>query len=175
MVRAIGNVEILIATGHILGAVVAVVAIEIAIMLLGSWESERKRKQRLEEFSTKLGVPVEELYSKDLAPRVVQLSVEHSSSELLRNRVSDLCGALRTVWGWLGSSLQLAVLLWIIWLAVTDSPNNATYAWFIVGIAIVFWLIGVVFSFTCWLLTGRYPGEAKRARKAAEDYLRCLD
>lgn len=46
--------------------------------------------------------------------------------------------------------------------------SAATIEGHVGGIAasIFFWLASVTFSFRCLLLTGRYPGEAKMARKS---------
>jgi len=118
-----------------------------------------------------LGVAVEELDNKEMAPKLIQLSSDRFSRELLRNRISDLCGAIRTVWGWLGSLLQLAVILGVAWYTFTDNLNTAVYAWFIVAISLIFWVTSVAFSLTCRLFTGRYPGEAKQARKSVAEFL----
>ena len=47
----------------------------------------------------------------------------------------------------------------------SDGAASAVYMWTVLGAAIFFWLASVAFSFACLLLTGRYPGEAKMARK----------
>jgi hypothetical protein len=78
---------------------------------------------------------------------------------------------IRTVWGWLGLLLQIAVLLGVIWYTFTESAETAVYAWFIVAISLFFWTASVVFSLVCRLLTGRYPGEAKQARKSVAEFL----
>ena len=38
-------------------------------------------------------------------------------------------------------------------------------------VALFFWLASVAFSFACLLLTGRYPGEAKMARKSIAAFI----
>lgn len=37
--------------------------------------------------------------------------------------------------------------------------------WLVLAVAVFFWLASVAFSPVCVVLTGRYPGEAKAARK----------
>jgi hypothetical protein len=44
--------------------------------------------------------------------------------------------------------------------------QSAVAMWSVLAVAIFFWLASVAFSFACLLLTGRYPGEAKMARKS---------
>lgn len=164
--------ELLIAIAHIVGSILAVLVLGFFIMLIASWETDRNRKQALEETSIRLGVAVEDLDNEELTPKILQLSSERFSSELLRNRISDLLGVIRTMWGWLGSLLQVAVLLGVVWYTITDSLETAIYAWFIVGISLFFWIASVFFSLVCRLLTGRYPGEASQARKAVAQFLK---
>jgi hypothetical protein len=45
-------------------------------------------------------------------------------------------------------------------------PSVAVHAWWVVAIAVFFWITSLAFSFTCKLLTGRYPGQARHARNA---------
>lgn len=164
--------EILIATTHILGSIIAVVIFGFVLILIAVWETDRNQKRVVEETSIALGVKVEDLEREELAPKILQLSSEKFSSELLRNRLSDFCGLIRTLWGWLGTLTQVVVLLAVVWYTFTDNSENAVYAWFIVGIAVFFWLVSVIFSLMCKLLTGRYPGEAKQARKAAAEWVK---
>jgi len=168
----IDTMETLIAIAHILGSLIAVVAFGFVVLLIAAWETDRNQKQVTEEMSVSLGVPVEDLDSEELAPKLLQLSSEKFSSELLRNRISDFCGLIRTLWGWLGTAAQAMVLIAVIWFTITDNTENAVYAWFVVGISIVFWIVSVIFSFICKLLTGRYPGQAKQARKAAAEWVK---
>ena len=163
--------EILIAIAHILGSIIALFIFGFVVLLIAAWEADRIQKQVAAEASVALGVKVEDLDSEALAPKVLQLSAEKFSTELFRNRISDFCGLIQTIWGWLGNLIQVLVLLAVVWYTI-DSTENAVYAWFVVGIAIVFWLTSVIFSLTCKLLTGRYPGQAKEARKVAAEWVK---
>lgn len=160
-----------IAVGHILGSIAASVVFFFMVMLIASWELERNQKRRLLETAIKLGVTVDDLNSEELIPRLLQLSSERFSSDLIKNRVSDLFGVVRTVWGWLGSLLETGVLLGVIWYTITESLDTAVYAWCAVAIAIFFWLASVAFSLVCQFLTGLYPGEARQARKALGEFI----
>jgi len=162
----------LIAVGHIGGSILALVILGFVLLILLAWESERSKKHLLEEAAAKLGVSVDDLNREELTTRLVQLSAERSSDELLRNRLSDLCGVIRTLWDWGGLLLQAVVIGAALWFTITESAGNAVYAWFAVGVAILFWLASAAFSLTCRLLTGRYPGEAKVARKALAEFLK---
>jgi hypothetical protein len=162
----------LVATGHIAGTIFALVVFGVLLLFVTAWEVERNKRRLLEDAAARLGVTVEELDSEAMISRVVEFSAERSSNELLRNRLSDLCGVIRTLWAWLGSALQVVVLLAVIWFTITQSNNNSVYAWLAFAIAVFFWLVSVGFSLACRLLTGRYPGEAKIARRALTDFLR---
>jgi hypothetical protein len=154
----------LIAIAHIVGAVVAVFVFGFAVLAVGAWEQERNRKAAVQEASIALGISPDELDNPDNAESVIRFSSDRFSSELFRNRLSDLFGYVSTVWGWLGTALQVAVLGGVIWYSFSDS-QVAIYAWWVLAIAVIFWVTSVLFALICKLLTGRYPGQARQARK----------
>ncbi|SCU98972.1 conserved membrane hypothetical protein [Cupriavidus necator] len=151
---------------HIGGAVIALFVLTLAGLWVAAWEGERNAKKRRRDAAISLGISVEELESEAMAPRLVEFCSAKFSSELFRNRLSDLCGVVRLVWGWVGSIAQVIVLVVVVWNTFTDTVDNAVYAWSAVGIALFFWVSSVGFSLICYFITGRYPGEAKQARKA---------
>lgn len=155
----------LIAIGHIVGALIALVAFGVGILVLAGWEIERNRKSALQEASLSLGIPVSELDIPEHQARVVQFVATRFSSELLRNRLSDLCGWVQMGWGWLGTLLQAGIFLGVIWYTVTDDLSNSVYAWWIIAVAFFFWISSVLFALACKLLTGRFPGQARQALK----------
>jgi hypothetical protein len=156
---------ILIAIGHIVGALIALMALGIGLQMLGMWESDRNRKFALQEISLALGIPVTEIDKPEHESRVFQFAATKFSSELLRNRLSDLCAWVQTGWGWLSTLLQVGALIGVIWYAVTDDISNTVHAWWIIAVAFFFWLSSVLFALACKLLTGRFPGQARQARK----------
>jgi len=164
--------EIIVAIGHILGAILASTLLSFLVMLIAEWEIKRLEKNNAQELSIELGVLVEDLEKEELAPRIFQHSSARFSSELLRNRLSDLCGSIRSFWNWLGLGAQLILLAGVIWFTTTDGLHNAIHAWWILAIMLFFWLSNAVFAFACRVLTGRYPGQAKAARKFMADYLK---
>ena len=152
---------------HVVGALGVTFAFALLVLVIGAWEQERVQKRRIQDACIALGVPVASLENDEkLIPRVLQYSSQRYSSELLRNRVSDLCGPLRTAWGWLGTLSQVGIVAGVGWYMYTDGAQNAVVMWSVLAVAIFFWLGSVVFSFACLLLTGRYPGEAKMARRS---------
>lgn len=163
--------DIALAITHIGGSLVALLILGFLVMLAATWISERTQKRALEEASIQLGVPVEELNSEQHAQTIVKWSAERFSSELFKNRFSDFLGIIRKLWEWVGLAVQVIVLLTVIWYTVTDSLEAAVYAWLVVGVAFFFWIVSVVFTFVCKLLTGRFPGEASQARKTLAQFL----
>ncbi|WP_309683021.1 hypothetical protein [Polaromonas sp.] len=152
---------------HVVGALGVSFAFGILVLVIGTWEQERVRKRRFQDASIALGVPLASLENdEELIPRLIQYSSQRYSSELLRNRVSDLCGPLRTAWGWLSTLLQVGVMAGVGWSMYTEGAQSAVVMWSVLAVAIFFWLASVAFSFACLLLTGRYPGEANMARKS---------
>lgn len=152
---------------HVVGALVATVAFSLLVLFIGSWEQKRYLKRRKQEVSIALGVPFASLENDEaLMPQVIQYSSKRFSEELLRNRFSDLCGLVRNAWDWLLLLLHVGIVIGVSWSMYSSGAENAVYMWFLLAVSISFWLASVAFSFACLLLTGRYPGEAKAARKS---------
>ena len=161
----------LIAILHIAGVIFGTIALGVIVFLISSWEIKRNNRAVMQDLSIRLGVAVEDLSDEKLSPRIVELTSERFSNDRFSNRFSDLCGAVRTVWDWLGSLLQIGTLVGVVWMTVTESLTNAVHAWWIVAIGVFFWIAGVLFALLCRLLTGRYPGQAKKARKGMAEFL----
>jgi putative sterol carrier protein len=164
--------EALVASAHLIGAVAAVVTMVAIGIVIGWWEEERNRKRWLDEASAQLGVAIRDLDNEEVAPRVLRFASERASSELFRNRLSDLCGTVRVVWGWLGWSVQIAILVGVLWYTLTDSLGAAVYAWSIVPVFLLFGTLSLAFSLVCRFATGRYPGQAEAARQAIANIVR---
>ncbi len=157
--------SILIAIGHIVGAIIVSFVFGFCVLMLAGWELERNRKTAFKELSLALSIPVGDLDNKEHQDRIFQFVATRFSSELFRNRLSDLCGWIQTGWGLLSTLLQIGVLLGVIWYTITDDLSNSVQAWWIVAIAFSFWVSSVIFALICKLLTGRFPGQASQARK----------
>lgn len=152
---------------HVVGALGMSFAFGILVLVIGTWEQERVQRRRLQDASIALGVPLASLENdEELIPRLIQYSSQRYSSELLRNRVSDLCGPLRTAWGWLSTLVQVGIVAGVSWSMYTEGAQSAVLMWSVLAVSIFFWLASVVFSYACLLLTGRFPGEAKMSRKS---------
>lgn len=162
---------VFIAIAHFVGAIIATILFGVLALFIAAWEGQRNEKQLQEELSLVLGVHVD-LESDELTPELKKISSERNSSELFRNRISDLAGFVQTAWAWLGLLLQIGVIVSVGWLTVFENLESAPLAWIIVGIAIFFWIANIIFSYVCKILTGRFPGQAKSARKAMAEYLK---
>jgi soluble lytic murein transglycosylase-like protein len=156
-----------LAVVHVIGALGASFAFGLALLMVAGWEQNRLRQRRLQDASIAIGVPVSALErDESLAAKLIEYSSTRFSAELLRNRISDLCGVLQIGWGWTSWLLQVGIVAAAGWATLTKAPADAVYMWFAPAVAGFFWVAGLGFSFTCLLLTGRYPGEAKAARKS---------
>ncbi len=162
----------LVAVAHILGAVIAVVAFGLGVFLLGAWESKRNEIAAAEEMSVALGIPVERLDDPVNSRKIIQFAATRFSAERFQNRLSDLCWWIQAAWGWLGTLIQVGILVGVVWYSFTDGPSSAVYAWSVLAVAVFFWLVSVAFSFICKLITGRFPGQARRARKNLAEFVK---
>jgi len=161
----------LTAIAHIVGAILATGALGVTALLIGMWHRERFNKSTLQEIATRLGIPVDDFNDEKHIAKAVEFMSERFSTDRFSNRLSDLCGWLQSSWSWLGALLQLGLLVGVIWLTVTDSLENAIYAWGVVAEGLFFWVTGALFAFLCRLLTGRYPGQARQVRKGLAELL----
>ena len=124
------------------------------------------KRRGLQDASLALGIPASVLETDDSqVPMFIEYLAQRFSSELLSNRLSDLCGALRTAWGWLSSLIQFGTVVTVFWLMFTKGAETAVGMWIAPAVAMFFWLVSIAFSLTCLVLTGRYPGQAKGVRK----------
>jgi len=157
----------MLAIVHVVGALGLSAAFGLLVLFLAAWEQKRVQKRRLQDASIALGVPAALLETDDsLIPQLIQYSSQRFSGELLSNRLADLCGALRTGWGWLGALLQVGIIVGVGWAMFEEGAKNAAGMWLVLGVAVFFWVASVAFSLICLVLTGRYPGEAKATRKS---------
>jgi hypothetical protein len=162
----------LMAIAHLVGAFVALFFLAIICASVTLWWVKKSEANAVEELSVALGVTAEKLKSEEVLPHVLKLQGERFSSELLRNRLSDLCGWL--AFGWFGIGLLVTVggLLLVAWNTFTGNLDEAIFAWVMIPIALAFLLSLAVFALVCRLLTGRYPGQARHARKELSDFIK---
>lgn len=160
---------ILIAVFHLVGAVVGLLALSFLAVLAVTWEKQRNAKRAVEAIALKLGVTVEQLESDGMHAKVMQVLADRFDDELLRNRLSDLCGWVRTGWEWLVALAQFGLIVGVAWAAFSDDLGNAVYAWLVIPMTLLAILVAVTFSLVCKLLTGRYPGEARAGRKSMRE------
>jgi hypothetical protein len=164
--------SITIALAHIIGAVIAMLAFGLGVLALGAWELKRNQIAASEEMSTALGIPLDQLDDPENANRIIQFVAERFSSERFQNRLSDLCWWIQAVWVLSGNLIQVGILIAVVWYSVTDDRSNAIYAWLVLAIAFLFWVISVAFALVCKLFTGRFPGQARHARKSLAEFVR---
>jgi hypothetical protein len=165
--------QTLFAILHILGAVLTTILLGVGLNMVISGIQERRTKLGIAEIALSLGIPVTELEDPTNFQRLAAYSYSKFNSELFRNRISDFIGQILKAWSWFGISLQIILLILVIYGTVTSSLSSAPYAWLIVLLELLFPAIGLVVGLLSRILTGRDPGQASRARdflsKAAEN------
>ena len=155
-----------IAVGHIVGALILSMALGIGWLVLAGWDNRRHEKLLLQEFCLKFRVPPEQIDNEPYSSKFIAYMTDKFSDEQLKNRISDLCGIIVFCWNILATIVQWAIPLWVIWITVSESKDNAVYIWAIFPVWLFFTVVGVLFVYACRILTGRFPGQAKKARKA---------
>jgi hypothetical protein len=164
--------DVVIAIAHIVGSIVVLIMFSIFIMYVASIEADKLQRQASEEASVALGIPVDKLESEEYAKKILEYSYHKFSSDSFQNRLSDLCGSIQTLWSWISNIVQFLILGAACWFTATDNLDNAIYSWWLVGAGIACGLVSYIFTLTCKLFTGRYPGQAKGARESAAKWVK---
>jgi len=166
--------DIIIALAHIAGAVVVWFALGICMLMLTAWDTKRNQQRYLQDFSLHLGrtIELDEVESEENAPELIKFLSDRYSNEHLKNRISDFCGLLKAIWFWIAGIIQVGILGMVAWFSLTENIDNAIHIWWIIPVPIIFTIIGMIFSYICKLLTGRYPYEEKTGRSASEDWIK---
>lgn len=154
----------LVAISHIAGALIALTLLNIFDIYFNMKFSERHGKALQKQLAIDLGVSSEAFKTSDLTPRLMQLMAVRFSGDLAKNRISDICGRFLNLWVWLGFIVQAIVIIGVVWYAITESTDLAIYAWSVTAAYVFFFISSISFSFSCWIITGRLPGEASRTR-----------
>jgi hypothetical protein len=164
--------DIIIAIAHILGSIIVVILFSVFIMYIGSIQVDKYKRQLEMEASISLGIRIEDLNKDENSAKVLGLSAKKFASDLFQNRLSDLCGVITTLWGWFGNLVQISVFIGACWYTFSENLDNAIYSWSLVVVSVLLWVIHMAFSLLCRLFTGRYPGEAKEARKGLAEWVK---
>ncbi|WP_133501988.1 hypothetical protein [Cognatilysobacter terrigena] len=156
----------MIAAIHLVGALLSMLLLSTGLHFLGAWIDRRNAARILQDASVHLGRPLAELEAPEFRPEVLRYFAAKYSDDLLSNRLSDFLGLLLAVFNWLVLLIQIAVFGAVAWFSYTEDQANAVYAWLLLVIALLAFAIGLCVIALCKLLTGRFPGQARNARKA---------
>jgi formylglycine-generating enzyme required for sulfatase activity len=151
------------AIGHVVGALIAWGAVETSHAPMKSLIERADQSQR-RDMAQALGIPLVEFDDAKHHAQVARLVNERFSSELLRNRLSDLCGLLLRGWWWTGAVIQLGIFITVCWLFFDEGSSVAIVIWGLPATAFSFLLVRHSAWLLCKLLTGRFPGEARARR-----------
>lgn len=155
----------LYAIAHIFGAVIVTTALAVVKMFTALRLEKRAGLVETQNLSIQLGIPIDDMGDAANENLILDAMSKRFSSDLLSNRLSDLCGLLLSAWAWGGLLLQTGVFITVIWRTAAVSTENVEFVWLLTAISLLLWISSAIFSFVCRLLTGRYPGQAKLARK----------
>ena len=162
---------ILVAIAHIVGATMLLVAFIAVEAILNIKFSTYYTKNLQKEVGLDLGITSDEFENPNQTPRFLRAMTKRFSAELTMNRLSDVCGSILSIWSWLSLIIPTLILIVVIWFTITEGADLAVFAWSAVGASAFFCFFSILFAFSCWLITGRLPGEARRSRKVLSEAL----
>lgn len=155
----------MIAAGHIIGALIASVVLSTLLFFFGVWIDKLRAQRVMEQASLDLAVPLSELSSPSFEQSLIRYLGAKYSDDLLKNRISDLVGFLLSAFNWVVLLIELAILGFAVWLALAEDQSNAIYAWLVLPVSLIAFCVAMSVHFACKILTGRYPAQARHARK----------
>jgi hypothetical protein len=157
---------------HVTGGLALLAFLYWLILNLGSgWGERVKRNKNYEDFSMALRVPVNGLLRGQHTPELVQHLSGKYSSELLKNRLSDLWDKVLLVFDTLLHLGMIGGIGSILWQIDAKDPERAVEIWGVPAIFVFFKVIESATVVMCVLLTNRYPGEAKLWRKEVSKHI----
>lgn len=71
--------------------------------------------------------------------------------------------------------MQVGIVAGVSWSIFANGTESAAFMWLVLAASLFFWFASIAFSFACLLLTGRYPSEAKLARKSIAAFIEQRD
>lgn len=151
---------------HIVGPLALTGGIYYTVLILSRKWDARAESQIYLQISIALGIPASTLKKDEPTPEFIGHLSDRYSNDLLRNRVSDLWDATLLIWDLLTHLMLTAVAGFVLWGVATDDKEWANGMWFVPALFLACKCVEAAMVTMCWAITGRYPGEAKRWRKA---------
>lgn len=158
--------ESTIAIGHIAGSVVTLVLMDLLFARAAAWVNGRVEKRSTRQLAFALAVSIDALQREEMAEPILQHRLKVYSDRLLRNRVSDLCGVLNSIWSCIGCATLGVIFFTVLFNAIAGNFEVAGKAWWMIPAQLFFWSVGIVLALGCRQITGRYPGEARQWRRS---------
>lgn len=158
----------LIATGHIVGALLLTIFIWVVSVEFEKWLVARMGSISPAQVAAELRVSVEDLESPDQ----IEILLRPYRNDLFVNRLSDFAFVLKEVWFWFGAVVTFWVVIFVLWNTAFGDRSSAVLAWAAPALTLFFLISLLIGDFVCRLLTGRNPGEAKQKRRVAAEYFK---
>lgn len=155
----------MIAVLHLVGALLSMLILSTALYLVGAWIDRSNAERVLQDASITLARPLAQLETPEFNPEIIRYFAAKYTDDLMQNRLSDFLGLLLAAFNWLVLLVETVVFVAIAWFSFTDNQGNAVYAWIVPAIAVASFAIAMCIIALCKLMTGRFPGEARRARR----------
>jgi hypothetical protein len=156
-----------IAIAHLVGSLVTLIFLGWVAGRIENKIALRNLDDKYAEASLELGILLHKLDDEDPTydEEILRYQVARYSSELLRNRLSDMCHSLLVGIAIIFGLFSLGGAIALIWLTFVEDLSNAVFAWWWAATLVCFVIVGILIALTCQVLTGRGVGEAKEARR----------
>lgn len=158
--------SLLSAAGHLVGALSAVTVLHALFFVTARKVADRRAVSELESIGAQIGIPPDELMNSEHDAAIRGAAMVRYSSELFRNRLSDVVGLMLTVAGWLSAAVQLGITAGTAWYCWQNEAIDLMALWLMPLAYLLYLLFVATVSAVCLVITGRMPGQAKMTRRA---------
>lgn len=157
--------DAIIATAHIVGSFVVSVLFLITKQNLASKFDTKSKRKAQNEMCLDLGISFTNEDLKNNQEKILNYLRLRYSSDLLTNRISDLCGTVLKITSFIMAIIEIITILSVLYYTVFESVDCSVFAWLLVGFHVAYTIFYLSFIAACKFLTNRYPNQARRSRE----------
>lgn len=159
------------AAGHVVGAGIAWAALMASLSLAYRKLYQRSTATELAAVALSLKIPAAAIAEPVYETQAVSALLERNSPDLLRNRLSDFAGTAAWLLGWLVAFATAGLTGTLIYVCIRDSSlSEVPVIWGVPGLLFAYGIALACIAGSCYLLTGRLPGQAKQTRRVVTSY-----
>lgn len=155
--------------GMVLISLIVGVAVQLSMMAVSRWRTNRLEKKRSSDMCRTIGVQEDSTETEDVA-KCWRYLIARYSPDLLANRLSDAIGMLVTT---ISAIISVGITAWyfgmVVYFAWHGDYGEPILLWLPLFFHVALSLCVSIICATCGLIFNRYPGEARGFNKRYDE------